>query len=258
MTFVTHSFAQLLEGGDARNARELAAAGEVEQIAGGEVAFAGVGSPLTHAIGCGMTAPVTPGELDRIEQFYRDRGAPAILDICPFTHPSLIDLTGRRGYRIVEFNNVLARTIKPEDVIPPPELSIEVARPEDGLAWSRCLAQGFFEHDDASPDEIEIGAALFRMNRARCLFALADGERAGGGAMSFDGPLAQFFADATLVRFRKRGVQRALILERLSYAQAQGAQYACASTVPGTVSQRNYERCGFRVAYTKLGIMREL
>ena len=48
----------------------------------------------------------------------------------------------------------------------------------------------------------------------------------------------------------------ALIHARLSAAAAKGCLMATASTLPGSLSQRNYERAGFRVAYTK-AVMRK-
>jgi GNAT superfamily N-acetyltransferase len=60
-----------------------------------------------------------------------------------------------------------------------------------------------------------------------------------------------------LPEFRQRGVQSALIARRLHEAAKAGCEYAVVSTNPGSGSQRNMERRGFRVAYTKLVMMRE-
>jgi len=46
-----------------------------------------------------------------------------------------------------------------------------------------------------------------------------------------------------------------LIAARLNEAIAQGCDLATASTLPGGVSQRNYERAGFEVVYTKLTLV---
>jgi len=51
--------------------------------------------------------------------------------------------------------------------------------------------------------------------------------------------------------FRGGGLQSALIRERLRAAAGEGCDLATASTLAGSVSQRNYERAGFQVAYTK-------
>jgi hypothetical protein len=47
-------------------------------------------------------------------------------------------------------------------------------------------------------------------------------------------------------------LHRELISARLYEALAQGCDLATASTLPGSGSQRNYERLGFEVVYTKI------
>ena len=54
-----------------------------------------------------------------------------------------------------------------------------------------------------------------------------------------------------------RGVQSALIACRLHEAALAGCEYAVVSTQPASGSQRNMERRGFRLAYTKLVMRRE-
>ena len=63
--------------------------------------------------------------------------------------------------------------------------------------------------------------------------------------------LAILFADGTLPGARRQGLQSALIRARLHDAAARGCDLATASTLPGSLSQRNYERCGFQVVYTR-------
>ena len=250
---------------DARNAAlsaeavlrlEPDAGATVEAIAGGSVAFAGIGSPLTHAIGVGMNGPVTTFDLDRIETFYFERGSPVNIDLCPLADPSLPDLLARGGYRPVEFNNVLVRRIAP-----PMDFStagLARAALEDAALWSRTLALDFFEHEPTSA-ELEVGLYLFHMEGAEAWLARVDAFAAAGGGLSIHAEgMATLFADATLKDYRGRGLQSALIMKRLSEAAARGAVLATAATLPGSVSHRNYERCGFRVAYTKLNMQRDL
>ena len=66
----------------------------------------------------------------------------------------------------------------------------------------------------------------------------------------------ELFADSTLLGFRGAGLQDALIRERLRAAVGEGWDLATAATLAGSVSQRNYERHGFRVAYTKATLVR--
>jgi len=53
---------------------------------------------------------------------------------------------------------------------------------------------------------------------------------------------------------RCHGLHRELIAARLNEAIAQGCDMATASTAPAGVSQRNYERAGFEVVYTKVDL----
>ena len=83
----------------------------VEEVAGGHMIFAGLGSPIGRAVGMGFAAPVTVADMDRLEDFYFSRKAPSKVDYCPLSDPSLLELARERGYGIEELNNVLARKL---------------------------------------------------------------------------------------------------------------------------------------------------
>ena len=67
--------------------------------------------------------------------------------------------------------------------------------------------------------------------------------------------LALLFSDSTVGPARRRGFHRDLISARLRDAVAQSCDFAAASVAPGSASQRNYERAGFQVAYTKIQLV---
>jgi GNAT superfamily N-acetyltransferase len=90
------------------------------------------------------------------------------------------------------------------------------------------------------------------MPGAICYLASVEGDVAAGAALVIHQGLATLCADGTIARFRRLGFQSELIAARLNEAAAQGCDMATASTLPGSQSQRNYERLGFQVAYTKL------
>ena len=50
---------------------------------------------------------------------------------------------------------------------------------------------------------------------------------------------------------RRRGLQAALLRERMRYALEHGCDLAMMVAEAGSQSQRNAERTGFRVAYTR-------
>src|SRR5207237_767996 len=101
-----------------------------EEISGGHMVFAGVGSPIGRAVGLGLDGPVSSADLDRLEQFYRSRGAAAQGDVCPLTDSTLIEMLKKRCYSMTELNNVLYRRLQPND--PTPEISEGInIRPTD-------------------------------------------------------------------------------------------------------------------------------
>jgi hypothetical protein len=259
--------ARRLEAADALNGVACAEASQrlnpglgaaVLEAAGGFALFVGVDSPLTHAVGIGMRGVVSADEMDRVEDFYGARNAPVSVDVCPLADASLLELLGARGYRVNEFNNVLVRAL-PGAEIGPAEGSVRLAGADDAAEeqiWTLTVGRGFLEKNDLTPEELDVGRTIWHMSGARCYLAESGGRTAAAGAMSVEGGLATLFADSTVVGFRGAGWQGTLIRERLRAAAAEGCDLATAATMPGSVSQRNYERNGFQVAYTKAILVR--
>lgn len=224
------------------------------ETAGGLAVFAGAQSPLTQAIGIGLEGPVSQAEIDRLESFFRSRGARVSIDFCPLADPSLVETLAARGYRPAEFNNVLIRRLADAEFSHSARARLIAA--EESELWCRTVGQGFFEQAELSEEEMDVGRAICSMPGAQCYLAFAeDGEACAGGAMTARRGLATLFADSTATRYRRRGYQRELIIARLGEACAQSCDLATASVSPGSASQRNYERAGFQVAYTKVQLV---
>ncbi len=265
MIYSDLAMARRIEAAEAANSVECARAGHHPQaasqmIGSGCAVFAGAGSPLTHAIGLGMRGPVTEVEIEALEDFYCMRGSPVSIDLCPLADPSLIEALARRGYRPVEFNTVLVRRIQYFEPLPPagPRISVCQAGPAEMDIWVTTVGRGFFERDELTPEEVNVGNTIFHMPGARCYLAFtAPGEAAGAAALAPQQGVATMFADSTLLRARRRGVHTNLIRHRLEIVAAEGhCDLATASTLPGSPSQRNYERMGFSVAYTRAILLR--
>jgi len=252
MTFADRALARRLEVAEAANARGCAPAGAVSlEIAGGCAIFAGADSPLTQAVGIGLAGPVREAEITALETFFRSRGARVAIDLCPLADAGLLEALGGRGYRVTEFNNVLVKRLAGTGIVLTPR--IRRATPEETDLWAHTVGRGFFEQPDLTTEEMDVGRAIFAMPGALCYLATGGaGEPAGGGALAVHTALATLFADSTLAAFRRLGLHRELIAARLNEALAQGCDMAVASTEAGSGSQRNYERLGFEVVYTKV------
>jgi GNAT superfamily N-acetyltransferase len=245
------ALARRLEAADAAvNARFAVREEDVLAVAGGAAVFCGVNSPLTQAIALGMEGPVTPDEVDKMEEFFRCRESAAAIDLCPHADSSFIDALANRGYRISEFTNKLVRPVASIEASAGPPVRIT----KDDAVWSRTLARGFFERDEVSALELRIFEMMFRSSTA--LISEIDEQPAGGGAFAVQDGIALFFSDATLPAARGKGVQPALIQARLALAAEQECDLAMASTIPGSLSQRNYERLGFQVVYTRVMLVK--
>jgi GNAT superfamily N-acetyltransferase len=211
------------------------------------------GAPsITKAFALGIDGAVSEDDVARIEDFYARRGAKARLTVCPWADPSLFEALAARGYRTVDFANVLARPIAPgESFAPLPDgLAITRVGPGDVQAWGRLVRGGF--EMNADTDRTTATDAVFEGSAHAALFtATVDGEPAGGGGLLLYDGIATLFAASTLPKLRRRGVQSALIAARLAHARDAGADLALSITDPGSDSQRNLEtRFDFRVGYT--------
>jgi len=87
--------------------------------------------------------------------------------------------------------------------------------------------------------------------------AEVDGQVAGGGVLVMHDGVASLGGASTLPGFRNRGAQTALLRARLAFAAQQGCEIAMVTTLPGSTSQRNVERQGFRVVYTRSKLSRQ-
>jgi len=254
MVFAGAALARRIEAAEAaigRGCAENQPGAAILETAGGVAFFLGADSPLTHAIGLGLNGPVRAHELDAVEAFFRSRGARVAIDLCPLADPGLLTELAERGHRPTEFNNVLIKPLAGCEIT----LTPRVRRAVEGESevWSHTVGHGFFEQAELTDEEMNVGRAIFSMPGARCYLTVSEaGEAAGGGALAVNHGLATLFADSTVQRFRRQGLHRELIAARLHEALAQGCDLAAASALPGSGSQRNYERLGFRVVYTKV------
>jgi GNAT superfamily N-acetyltransferase len=231
-----------------------------EPLGGGHIIFVAKDAPVGRAHGLGFSGKVMPEDIEKIEQFYFQRGAAAQVDVCPYADPSLFELLNQRGFQVAEFNQTLARWIGPEERFGAALDGIEIrqVRPGEALAWAALLSRIFFGDQAAQFQELFTPWAA--TDNPMCLVALVNGEMvAGAGGMIVpEHKMAAFFGAATLPQYRKRGIQAAFMQERLRLAQHSGCDLAVTLTMPGTTSQRNVERAGFRVAYTKVVVSKAL
>jgi GNAT superfamily N-acetyltransferase len=231
----------------------------VEPLAGGRAVFAGPGSPLSEAKAMGLHGPVTEADLDRLEAFYFARREPCRVFICPLADASLIDGLGRRGYRLSGFENFLAMSLDSNDTEPPPTPGIEVrpAGPDDVEVYLSVVVPNFVGPEGPTDNLRDLMASMFAVEFCPAFLAFVEGQPVGGGAVLLHRGVALLAGAATLPPYRNRGVHAALHHARLALARRRGCDLAAQGAAPGSTSQRNAERRGLRVAYTRAILVRD-
>lgn len=268
MLFADGSLARRLESNKSTGAWEYAQAQESQRpgttatlsIAGGNAVFVGAASPISRAMGLGMGQPVTAVDLDTVEEFFRTRGASPRLELCPLAHPSLLELVGVRGYRIAHFRNVLVRPLERGAALPPVTTPAMIRRAEEPAVkrhWLYTVARGFLGRDEITTEETWIPEPMTGVDAISCYLAYLDDEPVGGGAVGIRGGLAFLSSASVRSAYRGQGIQSALIQRRLSDAAEAGCDLAMVECTPGSPSQRNLERFGFRVAYTTMAVVKD-
>ena len=267
MRFVDQKLARRLESTDAyagveftraharMNADSIATS---EPFAGGWAIFGGVDSPLTQAFALGLDGPVGEDEIERMEEFFHSRGASADVELCPYADPSIVQIFKARSYTLLEFSNVLVRKLAPEDARFDSDGKIVVRKPEphEVKLLSETVGRGFFETGDLPPMMTDMFDTFFQSAAGTAFLAEVDGSIAGGGVVIVHEGIASLGGASTLPEFRNRGIQTALLRARLAFAISAGCEIAMVTTMPGTISQRNVERQGFRVVYTRTKIQK--
>jgi GNAT superfamily N-acetyltransferase len=233
-------------------------AGAVSAVAGGYAVYCGANSPVTQAVGLGLDGAVSKEEFDRLEEFYFSRKEPVRVETCPMADGSLIEHYRERGYHVSEFSNVMVRPVEKAAAEALPK-GIEIRKAQDGEMdlWTLTVAQGFAEHFPVTQEILDVMRLFASGKNAECYFASVDGKIAGGATLAFRGRIAGLFGASTMPQFRKRGVQTALLRARLQRAAGQGCELAMSIALPGSASQRNIARQGFRTLYTRVKFERE-
>ena len=236
-----------IRNGIARVARLFSDAGaECIEVAGGVAAFAGVGSPFSKAFGVGVLAPICDGDVDRIAEFYESRNAKPRVFVTPLADPALGRALAAAGFAPVEYDNVLvaadpdAHALRDERILVASDLE----------AWIHASVAGFAARRNVAHDDT-VARILASNPDAIVLEAHENGTVVATAVMTVRGECAALIAGSTLPAYRHRGWQAAMIRDRIARARDAGAQIVYAAAAPGSISERNFHRCGFTTIYTR-------
>ena len=225
------------------------------EVAGAYAMYDGQKSPLTQTFGLGMFEPVTAAEMDEIEQFYRKFSAPVFHEISPLADPALLPLLNQRGYQPVEFTSVMFRPIDHDihlNAALNENIQVRLAQINEQELWAQTAAKGWSEHVEFADLMLELSRISAKKPDALLFLAELDGRPIATGGLNICEGVALMAGASTIPDARKQGAQLALLESRLRFAAEQGCDIAMICALPGSASQRNAERQGFRIAYTRI------
>ena len=221
--------------------------------AGASVVFDGIDAPTTQTFGLGLYEELTAEALDEIERFFLDRGAEVMHEVCPFAGAATLDLLCARGYRPFEISNVLYREVERASEALGDHIRVRTVDQSEADLWSDVSARGWtHEHPEFKEFLRSLGTVCVAREQSPCFLAEINGTPGAAGALILHKGIALFGGAATIPEMRRRGLQSALLHERMRYAAEHGCDMAMMVAEAGSNSQRNAERKGFRVAYTRL------
>jgi GNAT superfamily N-acetyltransferase len=228
---------------------------EWAEIAGAYALFDGPASPISQTFGLGVVRPPTAADFDALEAFFRDRGCPVFHEVSPLADPATLTLLNERGYQPCEFTSVLFRPLGGELRLGRPLNPRVRARPvradERGL-WAGVSTRGWSETPGLEEWFQDLAAIAAEWSGMVPFLAELDGRPVAAGGLCLSGDVALLAGASTVPDGRNQGAQLALLDARLRYAAEHGCDLAMMGALPGSGSQRNAERNGFRIAYTRI------
>lgn len=225
---------------------------ECIECGGAYAVFDGADSPVTQSFGLGIFEPLTSATLETVERFFEERGAPVHHEVSPHAGVAALDLLCARSYRPIEISNVMFRTVEEPKSAHIDGVRVRVAGPDEAQLWADVGAAGWtHEHPELAEFFLELGAISAARGHTVSFLAEIDGRPGAAGALCMHEGVALLAGSSTIPDLRRRGLQAALLEERMRYAYEHGCDLAQMVAEAGSDSQRNAERKGFRVAYTR-------
>jgi ribosomal protein S18 acetylase RimI-like enzyme len=191
--------------------------------------------------------PEDAERVPEIASFYRDRGVRGWLELAPSARfERLANALVEAGAGQIGFHAMLVGP-----AVAPDQPDVHVEHADDPELFADMILRGHGVPEGARVRDRASVARWKELDTWRLYLARVDGEPAGAALLTLDGDFGYLANASTLPEFRNRGVQTALIAARIADAVAARAESICSQAEFGSASQRNLQRAGLHVAYTK-------
>jgi hypothetical protein len=225
------------------------------EVAGVYAMFDGIDSPCTQTFGLGMFDAITNEHFERLESFFTERDAPVFHEVSPMADASLLPLLNERGYQPIEQSSVMYHEISTASDLSTrrnSQITTRVITPDEVDLWARTSAAGWAtEHKSLADFMFGFGRISAQCAGAYPYIAELDGTAIATGMMFVHGEVAMLAGASTIPEGRNQGAQNALFHARLAHAAELGCQLAVMGAAPGSQSQKNAQKNGFNIAYTR-------
>lgn len=220
----------------------------VQALEGATALLMGAAYPINR-LAMAEFGPPQDAVLQRFETLCQQVGVKPYVSYCPLGESGWLELLAKRGYRVQAVMNVYVQRL---------EGGTPQAWPSELQVVSNPSFEQWYEASHAAwqlqglPEQKRFAEVAWRRPQALNLVGYWQGQPAAVAAMRGRNDIAMLNGTATAPPFRGRGIQKALLQQRLHLARQQGYALATVMALPGSVSGRNLERQGFRLAYQRL------
>lgn len=202
------------------------------------------------ALGTGATEA-----LCHAQDFFRQRQTPFRVDVSPFTSgPDLLRGLGAMRFTMSEFQTNLYGILSLRQRAYPSEVTVREVRAKEFPFFARLYERAYYgvgAPKRLAAFRIDSIHARFRRRGWRFYMAFVGGIPSGGAALFIQDGVATLAGGATMIKFRGKGCQSALLTRRMNDAAKAGCELVASRCSVGSRSQHNMERAGLHTAYTK-------
>jgi hypothetical protein len=222
------------------------------EVGGAYAMFDGVDSPLTQTFGLGIFEDATAEHLDALEKFFLERNAPVFHEVSPIVDQSILELLNSRGYKPVELTSVMYRDLHNETPHSDGKIQTRFIKESEADLWAATAAAGWATD---MPELVEflkgIGQISARTSGGKPMIAELDGKPVAAAGFQIYDDVCILAGASTLPEARRQGAQNALLAARLRFGAENGCHLAIIAALPGSQSQKNAQKNGFNIAYTR-------
>lgn len=190
--------------------------------------------------------------LDHILDFFKEKEIPCRFELTPTnTSSEVFTSLTERGFYQSNFHTLLYGSTNANQAAVPETIMIRKLEDHEFDSFGDIYVRGFGMPSFLKEDIARNNQVLNGLKNWRVLAAMVEGELAGVAVLYTNGKCADLAAAVTVPEARNRGVQRALLAERFKLASSLGCHYIIGQAQFGSASQRNMQRAGMNIAYTK-------